>query len=44
MMNTLIRHLAQEQMYEIIFALLMVHRKDWYVKDISNFMLLDTVT
>ena len=44
MMNTLIKHLAQEQLYEIIFVLLMVHRKEKYVKDVSNFMLLDMVT
>lgn len=43
-MNTLIRHLAQEQLYEIIFVLLMVHRKEKYMKDISNYMLLDIVT
>ena len=44
MMNTLIKHLAQEQLYEIIFVLLMVHRKEKYVKDVSSFMLLDMVT
>lgn len=44
MMNTLIRHLAQEQLYEIIFVLLMVHRKERYVKDIPSFMLLDMIT
>lgn len=44
MMNLLIRHLAQEQLYEIIFVLLMVHRKEKYVKDVSSFMLLDIVT
>ena len=32
MMNMLIKHLAQEQLYEIIFVLLMVHRKEKYVK------------
>lgn len=42
-MNMLIRNLAQEQLYEIIFVLLMVHRKERYVKDISSFMLLDMV-
>jgi len=41
MMNTLIRNLAQEQLYEIILVLLMVHRKERYVKDISSLMLLD---
>lgn len=44
MMNMLIRNLAQEQLYEIIFVLLMVHRKERYVKDIPSFMLLDMVT
>ncbi len=44
MMNTLIKHLAQEQLYEIIFVLLMVHRKESYVKDIPSFMLLDMIT
>ena len=44
MMNLLIKCLAQEQLYEIIFVLLMVHRKEKYVKDVSNFMLLDMVT
>lgn len=44
MMHTLIKHLAQEQLYEIIFVLLMVHRKEKYVKDISSFILLDMVT
>lgn len=44
MMRTLVKHLAQEQLYEIIFVLLMVHRKEKYVKDISGFMLLDLVT
>ena len=33
MMNLLIKHLAQEQLYEIIFVLLMVHRKESYMKD-----------
>lgn len=44
MMNMLIKHLAQKQLYEIIFVLLMVHRKEKYVKDISNSMLLDMVS
>lgn len=43
MMNILIRNLAQEQLYEIIFVLLMVHRKERYVKDAFSFMLLDMV-
>jgi hypothetical protein len=43
MMNTLITHLAQEHLYEIIFVLLMVHRNETYVKDISNAMLLDMI-
>lgn len=38
-MKTLIKHLAKEQFYEIIFVLLMVHRNEEYVKDISGFML-----
>ena len=40
----LIRHLAQEQLYEIIFVLLMVHRNEMYVKDALNSMLLDMMT
>lgn len=44
MMNLLIKCLAQEQLYEIIFVLLMVHRKESYMKDISRYMLLDMVT
>lgn len=43
MMNLLIRHLAQAQLYEIIFVLLMVHRKEKYVKDVSSCTLLDMV-
>lgn len=43
MMSMLIRRLAQEQLYEIVFVLLMVHRKERYVKDLSRFMLLDMV-
>lgn len=41
MMYKLIRHLAQKQLYEMIFVLLMVHRKEKYVKEVFNFMLLD---
>ena len=44
MMDMLIRHLAQEQLYEIIFVLLMVHRNEMYVKDALNSMLLDMMT
>lgn len=44
MMDMLIRHLAQEQLYEIIFVLLMVHRNEMYVKDALNSMLLDMIT
>ncbi len=44
MMNLLIKHLAQEQLYEIIFVFLMVHRKERYVKDLSGFMLLEMIT
>ena len=44
MMDMLIKHLAQEQLYEIIFVLLMVHRNEMYVKDALNSMLLDMVT
>lgn len=44
MMNLLIKHLAQEQLYEIIFVLLMVHRKESYMKDVSSYMLLNMVT
>ncbi len=40
-MNKLVRCLAQEQLYEIIFVLLTVHRKEEYVKDLSGFMLLN---
>lgn len=43
MMSMLIRRLAREQLYEIVFVLLMVHRKERYVKDLSRFMLLDMV-
>ena len=44
MMNLLIKHLAQEQLYEIIFVLLMVHRKESYMKDVFSYMLLNMVT
>lgn len=44
MMDMLIMHLAQEQLYEIIFVLLMVHRNEMYVKDALNSMLLDMMT
>lgn len=44
MMDMLIKHLAQEQLYEIIFVLLMVHRNEMYVKDALNSMLLDMMT
>lgn len=43
MMSMLIRRLAREQLYEIIFVLLMVHREERYVKDLPGFMLLDMV-
>lgn len=43
MIHTLVSHLAEEQLYEIIFVLIMVHRKESYVKDISSYMLLDMV-
>lgn len=43
MMNTLINNLMQEQLYEIIFVLLMVHRDSLYVKSVSNQMLLDMI-
>lgn len=38
-MKMLVKRLAQEQFYEIIFVLLMVHRNEEYVKSISEFML-----
>lgn len=44
LISTLIKQLAQEQLYEIIFVLLMVHRNETYVKDISNAMLLDMIS
>lgn len=43
MMRMLIKHLAKEQLYEMIFVLLMVHRKEQYVKDISSLISLDLI-
>ncbi len=44
MMRALIGHLARAQLYEIIFVLLMVHRKESCVRDLSGVMLLDMIT
>lgn len=44
MMRTLIGQLARARLYEIIFVLLMVHREESYVKDLSSTMLLDLIT
>ncbi len=44
MMNMLIKRLAQERFYEIIFVLLMVHRGEGFMKNIPGFMLLEMVT
>ena len=44
LMRTMIKQLAKEQLYEIIFVLLMVHRNEMYVKDALNSMLLDMMT
>jgi hypothetical protein len=41
MMKLLITKLAKESFYEIIFVLLMVHRKEEYVKCALNLLLLD---
>lgn len=43
MMRMLIKHLAKEQLYEMIFVLLMVHRKEQYVKDISSLISFDLI-
>lgn len=44
MMYTLIKHLAQEQLYEIIFVLLMVHRNESFMKDFHHYLLLEIIT
>lgn len=38
-MKTLIKNLAGEELYEIIFVLLMVHRNEEFMKDFPDFML-----
>jgi len=43
-MKTLIKHLEKEQLYEIIFVLLMIHRNESFMKNIFDYMLLEIIT
>lgn len=43
MMKMLIKRLAEEEFYEIIFVLLMVHRNEKYVKSLMDSMLLKII-
>lgn len=43
-MKSLIKRLEKEQFYEIIFVLLMVHRNEEFMKNISNYLLLEIIT
>jgi len=44
MMKQLIKRLAKEQLYELIFVLFMVHRKANFMQHISEYMLLEMIT
>lgn len=44
MMRKLIEHLEKEQLYEIIFVLLMVHREEKFMKPVNTHLLLDIIT
>ncbi len=44
MMSKLIRHLEQQQLYELIMVLLMVHRNTGYVRNALYYMTLEVVT
>lgn len=44
LMSTIIRHLEQEELYEIIFVLIMVHRNERFMKGIFESMLLELIT
>lgn len=43
-MKLLVKQLAKEQLYELIFVLLMVHRKENFMQHISEYILLDIIT
>lgn len=43
-MKNLIKHLEEQQLYEIIFVLLMVHRNEKFMKNIFNYMLYEIVS
>ncbi len=43
MMKMLVKRLAKEQLYELIFVLLMVHRKAKFMEHIFHYLLLEIV-
>lgn len=43
-MRTLIRHLEQEKLYEMIVVLITVHKNECFMKGLSENMLLELVT
>lgn len=44
MMKSLIEQLEKEQFYEIIFALLMIHRSEPFMKNIFDYLFLEVIT